>query len=67
MPLVVLIKLRHKDRLVLSICLATLALCIRPTMLSLWAFLGANLLWRRFQSSGLQSLIGTTALAMSSM
>ncbi|EAL22074.1 hypothetical protein CNBC2120 [Cryptococcus deneoformans B-3501A] len=58
---------QHKDRLVLSICLATLALCIRPTMLSLWAFLGANLLWRRFQSSGLQSLIGTTALAMSSI
>ncbi|KAE8540095.1 hypothetical protein D1P53_004033 [Cryptococcus gattii VGV] len=57
----------HKDRLVLSICLATLALCIRPTMLSLWTFLGANLLWRRFQASGWPSLVGTTALATSSI
>ncbi|AFR93799.2 phosphatidylinositol glycan, class B [Cryptococcus neoformans C23] len=58
---------QHKDKLALSVCLATIALCIRPTMVSLWAFLGVNLLWRRFQTSGLPSLISTTALAISSI
>ncbi|WVQ71180.1 hypothetical protein IAR50_000705 [Cryptococcus sp. DSM 104548] len=53
----------HTDRLALSIGLATLALCIRPTMLSFWGFLGINLLWRSFRSHGLHSAAKIAAIA----
>ncbi|WVQ85533.1 hypothetical protein IAT38_007699 [Cryptococcus sp. DSM 104549] len=56
----------HKDKLWLSICLATLALCIRPTTLSLWAFLGTALVWRTFKTGGVGSaflVIGTAVLS----
>ncbi|WVF66298.1 hypothetical protein IAT40_001038 [Kwoniella sp. CBS 6097] len=43
------------DSLPLSICLATIALCIRPTTLPLWAFLGLDLLRRRYVEFGLRS------------
>nr|XP_031859915.1 uncharacterized protein CI109_004764 [Kwoniella shandongensis]KAA5526987.1 hypothetical protein CI109_004764 [Kwoniella shandongensis] len=53
----------HKDSLAWSTCLATTALCIRPTTISLWAFLGVDLIWRNWSSAGLASAIKATAIA----
>ncbi|ODN84156.1 hypothetical protein L202_00160 [Cryptococcus amylolentus CBS 6039] len=53
----------HKDTLALSIGLAALAICVRPTMLSFWAFLGINLLYRSFRSKGLLSAIKSAVVA----
>ncbi|WVO17877.1 hypothetical protein L204_105575 [Cryptococcus depauperatus] len=49
----------HTDRLILSVCLTTLALCIRPTMLTFWAFLWTNLLWRQFRDESVLSAVIT--------
>ncbi|OCF43763.1 hypothetical protein I317_02367 [Kwoniella heveanensis CBS 569] len=63
-----------KDNLALSIFLATIALCIRPTTLPLWAFLGLDLLRRRYIEAGIGSafrvfvvsaLVGLATLATS--
>ncbi|WVR03409.1 hypothetical protein IAU60_000400 [Kwoniella sp. DSM 27419] len=43
------------ESLALSVALATLALCIRPTTMSLWAYLGLDLLRRRYARHGIAS------------
>ncbi|KAK8844634.1 hypothetical protein IAR55_006481 [Kwoniella newhampshirensis] len=54
---------RHKDNFALSVCLAMTALCIRPTTLSLWAFLGADLVWRMWRTKGLLGTLGIMTTA----
>ncbi|WVQ93919.1 hypothetical protein IAU59_000997 [Kwoniella sp. CBS 9459] len=52
-----------KDNLAISIFLATIALCIRPTTLPLWAFLGLDLLRRRYCESGMISALKVSIIS----
>ncbi|WWC66978.1 uncharacterized protein I206_100885 [Kwoniella pini CBS 10737] len=52
------------ENLPLSIILATTALCIRPTTISLWNYLGTDLVIRTSQSSGLCAGVRVIATAV---
>ncbi|WVQ64650.1 uncharacterized protein L199_002817 [Kwoniella botswanensis] len=51
------------NNLPLSIVLATTALCIRPTTISLWMFLGIDLVIRTLRSSGIMASLRVIAIA----
>ncbi|OCF59815.1 hypothetical protein L486_02488 [Kwoniella mangroviensis CBS 10435] len=51
------------DNLPLSVILATTALCIRPTTISLWMFLGIHLVIRTLRSSGIIASLRVIAIA----
>ncbi|RXK36684.1 hypothetical protein M231_06071 [Tremella mesenterica] len=48
-----------KDSLILSVALATTAICIRPTTLPFWAYMGVELLARQYKYHGVLSSLGT--------
>ncbi len=45
-----------KDNLVLSMALAALAICIRPTTIPFWSYMGFDLVWRQSKKSYLSGI-----------
>ncbi|ORY22978.1 GPI mannosyltransferase [Naematelia encephala] len=60
----------HKDNFAVAVALAALAICIRPTTVAFWAYMGTELAWRTTSHQGITftlRLILMSALVASSV
>lgn len=53
-----------EDSLVRSVVFAALAICLRPTTLPFWLYMGGELLWRRAQHRGVKAALSVVIVAV---